>query len=284
MSISLAGVIAEPPTGRRRAVLVDSHDYAQAVLLQGKPVPWGEPMAYCNFFSQAQGLLTSDVALLSLDRFYAYRLNGDTALQNRMAAKTRTGFALRTLLSDPDLMRDAVDLATTFSQTQKAPVVLQIPSPMRWLMLTHPFGGAADAAGLDADAAENASMYIADWLRAFAALPLAAIVLDDRPLTGETSVNVPLEAYSPVRNVTDHYGWTLALRHVDGMQLAGSPVSPPEGTVISPDFWHDSGSDAGAAATAVANTPEVPSGAFLLAEIPPTAVPEHVLARLATLR
>ena len=277
MSISLAGVIAEPPTGRRRAVLVDSHDYAQAVLLQGKPVPWGEPMAYCNFFSQAQGLLTSDVALLSLDRFYAHRLNGDTALQSRMAAKTRTGFALRTLLSDPDLMRDAVDLAMTFSQTQKAPVVLQIPSPMRWLMLTHPFGGAADAAGLDADAAENASMYIADWLRAFAALPLAAVVLDDRPHAGETSVPVPLEAYSPVRNVTDHYGWTLALRHADGMQLAGSPVSPPEGTVIPPDFWHDAGA-------AAAGTAEVPPGTFLLAEIPPTAVPEHVLARLATLR
>jgi hypothetical protein len=275
MSISLAAVIAAPPTGRRRAVLIDSHDYAQAVLLQNKPVPWGEPMAYCNFFGQAQGLLSSDLALLSLDRFYAHRLQSDPAVQSAMGAKTRTGFALRTLLGDADLLRDAVKFTTTFSKTQRAPVVLQLPSPMQWLLRTHRFGGAADAAGLDADDAENASMYVADWLRAFAALPLAGVLLDDRPLAGDDSaVPVPLATYSPVRNVTDHYGWTLGLRGLDGVQLASSGPDAPkrlDGILIPAGFWPGS------------SVAEAPEGHFLLAEIPRAAVPEQVLARLATL-
>ncbi|MFC5929465.1 hypothetical protein D6T64_19470 [Cryobacterium melibiosiphilum] len=273
MPLSLAAVIAAPPTGRPRAVLVDSHDYAQAVLLQGKPVPWGEPMAYCNFFGQAQGLLASDLALLSLDRFYAYRLQSDAALRETMAAKSRTGFALRTLLGDAELLADAVDFATTFSKTQRAPVVLQIPSPMQWLARTHGFSGATHAAGLDADNAENASMYVADWLRAFAVLPLASVLLDDRPLPGDdATVAVPLETYSPVRNVTDHYGWTLGLRGSDGVRLSvPSGGEERAGVVIPPAFWPGS------------SVEQPPAGEFLLAEIPSTAVPEHVLARLATL-
>ena len=281
MPLSLAAVIAAPPSGRRRAVLVDCHDYAQAVLLQGKPVPWSEPMAYCNFFGQAQGLLSSDLALLNLDRFYAYRLRSSEALREAMAAKNRTGFALRTLLGDADLLRDAVEFATTFSKTQRAPVVLQVPSPMRWLVRTHRFSGAADATGLDADDAENASMYVADWLRAFAGLPLASVLLDDRPLAGDdnNTVSVPLGTYSPVHNVTDHYGWTLGLRRADGVQLAvagagvgvGIELDGPAGVVIPAGFWPGS------------SIVEPPAGEFLLAEIPETAVPEHVLARLATL-
>lgn len=275
MPLSLASVIAAPPSGRRRAVLVDSHDYAQAVLLQGKPVPWSEPMAYCNFFGQAQGLLSSDLALLNLDRFYAYRLRSSEALREAMATRNRTGFALRTLLGDVDLLRDAVEFATTFSKTQRAPVVLQVPSPMQWLVRTHRFSGAADAAGLDAENAENASMYVADWLRAFAGLPLASVLLDDRFLTGDdrAAVSVPLGTYSPVRNLTDHYGWTLGLRRADGVQLAGAGdgLDAPAGVVIPAGFWPGSSSE------------EPPAGAFLLAEIPAAAVPEHVLARLATL-
>lgn len=273
MTLSLASVIAAPPTGRPRAVLVDSHDYAQAVLLQGRPIPWGEPMAYCNFFGQAQGLLSSDLALLNLDRFYAFRLGSSESLPAALAAKKRTGFALRTLLGDTGLLRDAVDFATTFSKTQRAPVVLQIPSPMQWLAQTHRFSGASDTTGLDEDSAENASMYVADWLRAFAGLPLAGVLLDDRPCTGQNTIAVPLSTYSPVRNVTDHYGWTLGLRRADGIRLAGSGLdeAPPSGTVIPADFWPGSSVD------------EPPAGDFLLAEIPAAAVPEQVLVRLATL-
>ena len=77
--------------------------------------------------------------------------------------------------------------------------------------------------GLDADNAENASLYVADWLRGFAALPLIAILLDNRGLA--TSVeSVPLSTYSPVSNVTEPYHWALGQRHDDRVELHGSAL------------------------------------------------------------
>ena len=266
MTLSLHELLAEPPSGRSRAVVLDSHDYAQSVFLQGKPVPWQEPMAYANFFGQAQGVLKSDLALLSLDRFYAHRVASDPTLQTAMSAKSRTGYALRTLLGDPGTTAFVIELVSILSKTQRVPVVLQIPSPMQWLARTHSFSGATDASGLDADNAENASMYVADWLRGFAALPLIAVLLDDRsPASGAKSV--PLSTYSPVANVTDHYRWALGQRHVDRVELHGTEL---RGAVIGPEFWAN-------------DTGTLPDGDFLLGEVPQGAVPERVLSRITAL-
>lgn len=268
VTTSLTSVIDQPPSGRTRAVLFDSHDYAQAVLLQGKPVPWQEPMAYSNFFGQAQALLNSDVALLSLDRLYAHQVETDHALQSAMSAKSRTGYALRTLLADADLLAYVTEFATTFSKTQRAPIVLQIPSPMQWLVRTHHFSGTADVAGLDADNGENASMYVADWLRSFAALNLAGVLLDDRTPPGAVATTaVPLDIYSPIANVTEHYQWTLAMRTASTIDVHGASTL---GAIISPDFWLQS-------------ERPLPDGDFLLGEIPAGAVPEDVLSRILTL-
>ena len=268
MTTSLTAVIAKPPSGRKKAVLFDHHDYAQSVILQGREVPWREPMAYSNFFGQAQGLLKSDVALLGLGRFYAQHLSSNSALEGAMGAKSRTGYALRTLLGDPDATAQAVELATTFAKTQREPVVLHIPSPMQWLARTHHFSGAENIGELDADDAENASMYVADWLRGFASLPVAAVLLDDRNVAGGVkSASVKLETYSPVANVTDHYRWTLGLRHTDHVELRGTDLA---GAVISPEFWLE-------------DDRQLPAGDFFISEIPPTAIPEDVLTRISTL-
>ncbi len=273
MTPSFAAAIAEPPTGRRRAVLLDSHDYAQAVFLQGKAVPWHEPTAYANFVGQAQGILASDLVLLSLDRFYTHRVETTSDLRQAMGTRSRTGYALRTLLADADTTRLAVELATVFTRTQRNPVVLQIPSPMQWLVRTHHFSASTDLAELDADDAENASMYVADWLRGFADLNLAAILLDDRTVTGGTPpVTVPVTTYSPVANVTDHYRWALAQRSEAQIEVHGTGRL---GSVVPPGFWLD---DDGALPDRA-----LPDGDFLLGEIPPTAVPEFVLARVAGL-
>ncbi|MGZ4523359.1 MAG: hypothetical protein ACXVXO_08025 [Mycobacteriaceae bacterium] len=268
MTTTLTAVIAQPPSGRSRAVVLDAHDYAQSVILQGRDVPWHEPMAYSNFFAQAQGLLTPDVALLSLDRFYAHALSGNTRLHAAMSTKTRTGYALRTLLGDAETTRQAVEIATIFAKTQREPVVLHIPSPMQWLARTHHYSGSAEIGELDADDAENVSMYVADWLRGFASLPLAGVLLDDRAAVGgPIPATVELGTYSPVANVTDHYRWSLGLRRADHVEIR---AVDSVGAVISPDFWLDE-----------AVMP--PSGDFLVGEIPRTAVPEHVLTRISTL-
>ena len=75
MTITLAEVITQPQSGRTRAVVLDFHEYAQSVILQGREVPWQQSTAYSNFFGQAQGLLKPDVALLDLGTLYANALD-----------------------------------------------------------------------------------------------------------------------------------------------------------------------------------------------------------------
>ena len=268
-AVSLAEVIRIPPTGRTRAVVLDFHDYAQAVFLKGRPAPWGEAMAYSNFLGQAQGVLKSDALILPLDRFYREIFLQNPDLRVAMGAKSRTGYALRTLLGDANATTRAVEFVSTFVKTQRSPVVLQVSSPFRWLADTHTLvGGEAE---LDGDNAENASMYVADLLRGFAALPLAGILLDDRTQPDVApGLAVGFDAYSPVANVTEHYGWTLAMRGHDGITLAGSSA---RGEPIPADFW------AGDAAL----SPGLPSGDFLIGEIPTGAVPETVMSRIAAM-
>jgi hypothetical protein len=268
-TMSLADVIRQPPTGRPRAVVLDFHDYAQRVFLKGRIVPWGEVMAYSNFLGQAQGVLKSDALLLPLDRFYAELLAGGSELRTAMAAKSRTGFALRTLLADADATKRVVELASTFVKTQRSPVVLQVASPLRWLSATDALVGRV--AELDADDADTASMYVADLMRGFAALPLAGILLDDRmPVGSDPGIAVGLDSYSPIANVTEHYGWTLALRREDGVSVsAGSTVGVP----ILAGHWLGEASA----------SPALPPGDFLMGEIPAGAVPETVMSRVSQL-
>jgi hypothetical protein len=152
---------------------------------------------------------------------------------------------------------------------------------MQWLARTHPLAdpaAAADSAELDADNAENASMYVADWLRSFSALPLAGVLLDDRALTGAAPVpEVPLGIYSPVQNVTDHYRWTLGLRRSDKVSLADTDAI---GHVINADFWTRTKTSLPAGDSLIG---DFLLGDFLVGEIPAAAIPEDVLQRIASL-
>lgn len=264
MTTGLNALIAQPPSGRRTTVLLDAHDWAQAVVLQGKDVPWRDTMAYVNFVSQAQGLLDPDATLVALDRFYDFLVSSDERLRASMGVKKRTGYALRTLLADSESNRRVLELVTIFTKTQRRPVILHIPSPRRWLERTHIFSDVTTIDALDSDAAENASMYVADWLRNFAALPIAAVMLDDRN-AGSGGIPVPLSAYTPLANATSNYGWGLAMRGDDRVQLWDSDT---EGVLIAPDFWS-------------ATDGTLPSGDFLLGTIPATAVPERVRAKIS---
>ncbi|MET3951381.1 hypothetical protein [Arthrobacter sp. UYEF36] len=265
---TLANVVASPPSGRPKAVVLDHHEYAASVILRGRPVPWDNATAYAAFFAQAQGLLRPDVALLDLDRLYGHLSAGNSGLETAMAARARTGFALKTLLAEDDLNKAVLDFVTVFAKTARQPVVLRFPSPMAWLTETHHFSGADDASDLDADNAENASMYVSDWLRAFAGLPIAGLLLDNRtPAGASRGVHVPLAAYTPIANLAGNYRWTLGQLDDDQARLQGDAAV---GAYIPAAFWLEP-------------DVELPAGDFYLGEIPSAASPEGVLARLETL-
>jgi hypothetical protein len=267
MSISLQEVITAPHTGRTRAVLLDFHEYAQSVFLQGRDVPWHQPTAYSNFFGAAQGLLKPDVALLDLGSLYANAVTTNDGLRAAMAAKSRTGFALKTMLANETTASRAVELATAVSQTSAAPLVLQIPSPMLWLALTHQLAGAGDVADLSIDDAENAAMHVAGWLRRLSTLPISMILLDERWPGPDLMSVVDSSVYAPVSNVTNHYRWALARRTRDGVDILGSAAT---GSMVPAEYW-------------LSDVASASSGDFLFGEIPAHAVPETVLSQLAKL-
>ncbi|MGW0022903.1 hypothetical protein [Rhodococcus sp. NPDC003383] len=260
MTTSKPEFLAAPASGRRTPLIIDHLDYSQRVLLRGNPIPWGDPTALSNLFNQAHGLLRPDATLLDLGAYYRI-LAGDPRLQDAMTARSRPGYALRTLLGDAEAGRAAVTLVATVAGTTRLPLVLQIPSPRAWLAQTHP--GTTD--DLDADRVENAAMYVADWLRGFADVPVAAVLLDERA-AGDVPA-VPPEAYAPIGNVAVHYRWELGLRDQRSVSFGEG-----DGDVLGDDFW-------------LGDRAAVPAeaGAFRLARLPEGAVPETVLARLADL-
>src|SRR5882672_7357757 len=99
--------------------------------------PRTDSVRYANFVGQAQGLLNPDVTLLDLGRFHTARIAANERLRESMSARTRTGYALKTLLADPETAHQASELASVLAQTSKAPLVLQIPAPTVWLASTH---------------------------------------------------------------------------------------------------------------------------------------------------
>jgi hypothetical protein len=68
------------------------------------------PVRYSNFVGQGQGLLNPDVTLLDLGRFHTARIAANEPLRESMSARTRTGYALKTLLSDRETAQQACEL------------------------------------------------------------------------------------------------------------------------------------------------------------------------------
>lgn len=269
MTTSLLDTIASPPSGRGTALLLDHHAYAQTVFLRNRAVPWGDPTSYARFFNQAQGLLKPDLAVFDLNHFYTHHLEQNAGLRDAMSQKKRTGYALRTMLADKDLTSSAVELARTLTAMASEPVVLQIPSPMQWLRATHHHSGSPDIDSLDADDAENSSMYVADWLRGFAALPFAAILLDDRANgPSPSATQVGLDAYTPITNTTAHYRLTIGMRDTYGVTLHQESA---HGSLLDERYW-------------LGEELVLPAADFHISEIPATAVPEIVLNQLVQLK
>ncbi|MCW2572003.1 MAG: hypothetical protein JWO88_2061 [Frankiales bacterium] len=267
MSTDVGTLVSAPISGRARPVHLDHLRYARAVILQGQPIPWDQPVAFSKLMGQAQGLLRPDSTLLDLGAFYEHALGRSASLVAALSARSRTGFALKALLADESTAREALELALVVSHTSRAPLMLQIPSPLWWLARMHELSGAGTAAELDAGHAENAAMYVAGWLRRFADLPVQTLLLDERWAGPGQLHDLDPAAYTPVTNLADHYRWTVARRRTESLDVLGSTIS---GTVVPADFWCSEDEPAG-------------GGDFLLADIPADAPPELVLSQLAKL-
>ncbi len=287
-----------PPSGRSRATWFDSLAYCWAKLMSYGPVPWDSPGEVAAFFGKAQGMFRSDALLVDLGDLMAWRVGHDGLLRTAMAARSRPGYALRTLLGDERARAVAAEAVTAVAASAGAvPVVLSAPSPARWLAVAAAQAGAGAGTGAgtgagppDPDRAETAAMYAADFLRTFAGLGVDGLLLDEGPASAGELIHP--EAYRPVLNVADHYGWPVLISagsapawpfgEVTGVAawLGSAPENPKTpknpgqaagrwGIVASTEFWH--GTDPPAAADLV------------LAAVPADADPDTVMQRVRAL-
>src|SRR5208337_19614 len=167
------------------------------------------------------------------------------------------------------------------------PVVLSVPSPARWLAVAAAQAG-AEAGPPDPDRAETAAMYTADFLRTFAGLGVDGLLLDEGPASAGGLIHP--EAYRPVLNVADHYGWPVLIS-------AGSAPAWPFGEVTGVAAWLGSAPKCPAAprpqadgrwgivANAAFWTGTNPSAAadLVLAAVPAQADPDAVMQRVRAL-
>lgn len=262
MSNAFASVLA-PSADAEPTLILDSASYAQKVLLQNSAVPWGDATAYSNHLGQVQALLKSEVALIPLDRMLFTETDSNPALVEAMGARSRTGFAARTLLGDEDLKQKVQALVGTAVKTQRQPVVLHLPSPLALLRHTARAVDSDSDNEFDQDDAENAAVYYADWLRTFADLNIAGIIFDERDGA------VDEDAYKPIMNTAAHYQWPVGLRQDSEIRFFSAETVVP---VLAPGVFD---------ADAVGGQD---TAGVMFAEIPEDAVPEQVLARLGEIR
>jgi len=284
----LLAALDAPPSGRSQATWFDSLAYCRAKLLSGALVPWNAPGEVTAFFGKAQGMFRSDVLLVDLGDLLAWRLADDDLLRAAMAARCRPGYALRTLLGDEHARAVAAEAVTAVAASARGvPVVLSVPSPARWLAVAAAQadpGTGPEAGPPDPDRAETAAMYTADFLRTFAGRGVDGLLLDEGPAPAGELIHP--EAYRPVLNVADHYGWPA---------LIGTPHAPawPLGEVTGVTAWL--GSDPGAPGQAAGRWGIVAGAGFwdgtdppatadlVLAAVPAEADPDTVMQRVRAL-
>lgn len=236
-------------------LIINAEDYAQKVLLQGKNIPWHEATAYANHSSQTAALLKPQVAVISIDKMIEQELADNQALVAAMGEKKRAGYALRTFMSNEDVKAAASALVASTVKAQRVPVLVQLPSPLQLLYLT------ANAAKPDADhefdddAAENAAIYCADWLRAFKDASIAGLIFDER------AGDVAEEAYQPIKNTAEHYRWAVGVRRENEVVFSDPQVTVP---VLPSSYWENGETDSD-------------MSGVVFTEIAQDAVPETVL-------
>ena len=271
-----------PPSGRARPTWFDAAAYGRARLLGGGDVPWASPAELSSFFAKIGGMFRSDAVLVDLADLFAQRTAADQQLRAAMAARSRPGYALRTLLRDEQARSIAAEAVRVLAATSgPVPLVLTVPTPGRWLVAAAQQAG-SDPGPPDAAQAETAAIYSADFLRLFADTGVDGLLLDEgRVPAGEL---IHPEAYRPVLNVADYYQWPVLIQTDAAAAWPHGPVpdvalwvgsaapSQPAGrwgVVADADFWEGADPSAGAD--------------LVLAAVPAEADPESVMKRVRTL-
>lgn len=261
---------------------LDDHAYAARLFANDAPSLL-DIADYVAFRRQAAALLKSDVTLVVLDRLCSAWVREHPDLVAAMGEKKRAVAPLRALLGEQPLRAHLVATVTALRRAfPDKPLVIMLPSPRAWFSIAREQAG-VEAVAVGQPEADSASVYVAEFLRAFGECELQGVALaenaDDAPGTTDE-----IAWYQPVFNVASHFRWKTGIVFRDQSSPEGVPggvdfvIAPSAlGGVVTllsqpPSLW--SGDSAAASA----------EGPFVYAEIPRDAQPERVLAVIEALR
>lgn len=196
------GALGELLKRPKPVLWLDSHAYCARLLANGK-APWLDATAFVAWQRKSMGLLKPDVATLPLAPAIDAWLDAHSALREAMAAKSRTGYAVKTLLADEALRAHLVELARGLGAAVNQPLALVMPSPRAWVAIAYRQAHDDDVEVSDDDA-DSASVYIADFLRVFGDVRVDALVLEE--IDGAVS-DAP--SNQSVLNLATHYRWDV---------------------------------------------------------------------------
>lgn len=287
MSQSLADDLPGGTGNGRLRVWLKSSAYTRRLLLGAGGDPWASAPQYLAYFSQAQGLLRPDVAVVEVGELFDAWLARHPSVAAELGAKRRLSYPLRKLLEQEaprQILAEVVE-AVIANLRGQTPLVLAMPSPKHWLHHANALAGRVGVE-LDPDGVEDAAMYMADLLRSVSAYPVGGVLLEEHPADSDMGVT-DVERYRPLINVAKHYRWSLALRPRGNVEWV-SPSLAEFDAVISPTIRAaaptSSGVDVSSALWSGGALPALGQGQFYFAEIPADHEPEHVLESLTRLR
>lgn len=287
MSQSLAELMPADgaPVGIR--VWLKSSAYTRRLLLGESADPWESASKYLSYFSQAQGLLKPDVAVIEVGELFDSWLGRNPGLRPELAGKRKLSFPLRKLLEQEQpraLLAEIVE-AVLANLRGQVPLVLAMPSPRQWLLHASRLAG-RDNIEVDADSVEDAAMYVADLARAVSVYEVGGLLLEE-DVVGPGALPADFELYRPIINVAKHYRWSLAV-HLGGPEfVANAALADIEvfiGRAGLRGVGMTQGVDVSAMTWANESIPPVLPNQFYFVEVPKDERPEHVLDCLARLR
>jgi hypothetical protein len=283
MSTNLADLLTAEEGRVDIRVWLKSFSYTKRLLVGESGDPWESASRYLAYFSQAQGLLRPDVAVLEVGELFDAWLRRNPAVQAELGGKRKLSYPLRKLLEQQkprELLAEIIEAVTAQLRGQ-TPLVLSMPSPGSWLCQASRAAGREEVEP-DGDSIEDSAMYVADLARSVSDAAVGGLLLE------ETSPSpIDTELYRPLINVTKHYRWPLALRMGAG-GLTDSPALREIDVFIGTGGFPAAGTGHGVDVTARVwggePVPELEAKQFHFVDIPRDAVPEHVLESLGRLR
>lgn len=263
---------------------LDDTDYSER-LLAGGQTPWHDAAQYLAFRRKAVGLLRPDVVSVPLGRFMAAAVAARGDLKEAMAGKRRAVVPARTLLADETLRAELIETIQALRAGFAAPpLVLALPSPRALVRFAYGLAFGPDAeVEVGADEADSCAVYVAEFLRSFGESGVDAVLLEE-DADAQPASEEEIGWYQPILNLAAHYRWDIGLKLPAAASFEGQAGAVQ--FVIAPQALAGAahGQDLGAAFW-TGQAPAAPApGGFRFASVPPSAVPEEVLERLATLK